>query len=135
MYIKDFIPDLRSDSRTDISDGEHDEFSWLDFGIELKVGRGEFAIPERNFEGADCLFHAMKSIGAEIHHDLMNLGRIGEDGFGGGIKLRFDGDGGRQGRPEEFDRLLDQMAGFQRSRRSIQMKSMPRNRARYSARR
>jgi len=58
--------------------------------------------------------HGMVGIGAEIHHDLVNLGWIGKHRSAVGIDLLADFDGGGQRGPQQLEDLLDNGLDLQR---------------------
>lgn len=57
--------------------------------------------------------HGMKGIGAEIHHDLMNLGGVGPDDARLAGELLAHADGCREGGAQQFDHLLDDQYNIQ----------------------
>ena len=52
-------------------------------------------------------FHGLRSIGDQVHDNLVYLRRFGPNGQLGAMGLQIDGDGCRNGRTEKFDGFLD----------------------------
>ena len=59
------------------------------------------------FENAAILSHGMAGIGAEVHKNLMELGRIGKDGVIFRVQPAPDFNGSRHGRPQEPKHFFD----------------------------
>lgn len=49
----------------------------------------------------------LAGVGAQVHHNLMNLGRVGVDNANFFRDVRLDGDGGGQGGAQQLDGLFD----------------------------
>ena len=105
--FEDAVPGLGIHSMAGIADGQPHIRSESEFGM----GSREFVVElhdiQIHFERPSVLAHGEKGVSAQIHKDLVNLGRIGKHSTAIRVDVLAELDRGRQGRAEKFQRLGD----------------------------
>ena len=90
--FEDFIKVFRGDARSGIGNRKLDKGAGLNmrffgqiFGTEVNAFQGDI-------EDAALLFHGMEGIGTQVDNNLVDLGRVGKDGYVGffDILANFD---------------------------------------------
>ena len=67
----------------------------------------DFLMVQRDLKDAPALSHRMGRVGAQIHQDLVDLGRIGDNDRRPGLDRFPDLDRGRDGGSQQLDPFLD----------------------------
>lgn len=75
-------------------------------------GRIGLALSQADSEHAAVIPHGMAGVGAQIHDDLVNLGRVAKDGGGRFVDFHLKIDGGGEGRAEQALSVIDKRIQF-----------------------
>ena len=110
----DFIQNFRGDAGTRIPYAELVVSARLQARVHAQIPLGQNHLGQLDVEGADIFFHGLGGIGAQVHDDLMHLGRVRHHGVHIRIDLRPDFNGRGQGRSQQPERFLDQRSDLQR---------------------
>jgi hypothetical protein len=104
---------LRGNAHAGVCDGKAEVITGLD---PESVHVSAFIDADRcqtDVQGAAGGFHGMESVGAQVHHHLMEEGRVNAHRPGLGFDMSFDGNGRGQGGTEQFHCLLDDESGIE----------------------
>jgi hypothetical protein len=78
--------------------------------MKPRVGGSQADLGDGNGQPPAVRLHGLGRVGAQVHDDAVNLGRIGHDVVQAGIHLLGNLDGAGQGGAEQLEGLLDQHA-------------------------
>ncbi|OPZ16277.1 MAG: hypothetical protein BWZ10_01488 [candidate division BRC1 bacterium ADurb.BinA364] len=97
-----------------ILDAEQKVFAFRQFHLGRRIARADGRSAQRHAQRSSAGSHGLIRVGAQVHHDLMNLRRIGQRAAGVLVDSRLEPDRGRNARPQKLQALLDQRGDFDR---------------------